>query len=153
MAKEEADKTTKDRAAEMEKLKEEHSSSISQLKEGHATELLKLKEDHAAEILRLKENNELALVDEQNASYNEAMSEAVDDIKVVQNQVYKSEYEFGLESAGLLRVHELFGRVVLCPPGSFVIPLSVDSEEETDEEGEEERNFNSSGAKVAKGQT
>ena len=133
LAKEEAEKRVEERAAEMEQLKADHNSSLQQLKESHTTELSKLKEDHAAEILRIQEERDLTLVEEKIAGYNEAMSEAADEIKAVQDQIYKGGYTFGLESAGLPREHELFEKVVLGPPGAFTVPPSAESNEETDE--------------------
>ena len=115
MAKEDAIKTAKDKANYVEKLKEEHNSTISQLKESHIAELSKLKKDHVAVISQLKDKNDLALTNEWNTSYNEALSNVADEVEVVKKQIYKGGYEFGLVSAGLPPNHKLCGRVVLCP--------------------------------------
>ena len=82
----------------------------------------------------MKEEKDLALVEERTTGYNEALLDAADEIKAVEDQIYKGGYMFGLESAGLPREHELFEKVVLCPPGAFAVPSSAESDEETDEE-------------------
>lgn len=142
-AREEACKVVEDRLTEVEKLKENHNSVISHLGETHTAEVSKLRENyaaivsklednHAAEIFRLcedqaaeisgiQEKQDLALVDERTSSYNEAMAEAANEVGAVKYRIYKGGYELGLESARISRDHELFGKVVLCPPGDFII--------------------------------
>lgn len=72
-------------------------------------------------------------MDERTNNYNEAMAEASNDIKAVKDRIYTGGYEFGLESTGLTHDHDLFGKVVLCPLGAFVLSSSSESEEEDEE--------------------
>lgn len=145
IAKEEACKAAEDKSAEMERLKENHSSTISQLGKAHVAEISKLKEDHTSEVSKLREDyaaeisslqkkHDSVLVDERTHGYNEAIYEAAEKIRSVKDSIYKGGYEFGLETTGLSCDHELFGKVVLCPPGAFVVSSPSESEEENEEE-------------------
>lgn len=133
--KEEACKATEDKSAEMEQMKESHASTLSQLgethvaevsklREDHAGEVVKLREDHATKILGLQERHDSALVDERTHGYNEAMEEAASDVGALKDHIYRGGYEFDLENAGIPRDHELFGKIVLCPPGAFSVSSS-----------------------------
>ena len=59
-------------------------------------------------------------------------------MKAIKNQVYRGGYEFSLKCAGLALEHELFERVVLCPPDICAAPPPSESDEEIDEEGKQE---------------
>lgn len=156
IAKEEAFKVTEDKSTEVERLKENHNSivfqlgethaaEISKLKEDyaavilklrddHASEIAKLREDHTAKILSLQEKHDFVPMDERTHGYNEAVAKAADDVGALTDRIYRGGYEFGFKSVGVSRDHELFGKVILCLPGAFVVSSSSDSKEENEEE-------------------
>lgn len=81
------------------------------------------------EMQKLKKEHEDALIQAKVEGYEEAISDAADEVSGLKDTIYKAGYELGLDGANLPNDHELYKKVVLCPPGAFVLKQAKTEQE------------------------
>lgn len=84
----------------------------------------KAEKDTEERFEKLKKEHENALVQANDEGYEEVISGAADAVDGLKNKIYKVNYEYGLNCAGISDDHELYNREVLCPSRASTLQLT-----------------------------